>query len=251
MEYKTYRTSPILAFKLFIQRILKSSALGKFVYPCLQKIWRAYRIPQRRRLLRKHGPAVVSRLHHLLSEHNVRYYCDGGTLLGFIREQGFLAHDDDIDITIVPGAATPKEVLEIFMNAGYGFIHGFDYEGRILEFSVMDSSGVSIDVFFHEKSNVDGMFLGYQPIWDPARDYPNEGANTLIQYDFVAPTGIKTVSVAGFPASVPENAEAILVSEYGSNWKVPDTKFNTVDDRRHREMPGFAFRVDKERILRK
>lgn len=242
----------MLALKLFVQRILKSSAFGKFVYPCLQKIWRAYRIPQRRRLLRKHGPAVVARMHHLLSEHKVRYYCDGGTLLGFIREQGFLAHDDDIDISIVPGTATPKEVLEIFMDAGYGFIHGFDYEGRILEFSVMDSSGVSIDVYFwHEKSKADGMLHGYQPIFDPARDYPNERANTLVQYDFAAPTGIKTLSVAGFQASVPENAEAVLASEYGPNWKVPDAKFNTVDDRSHREMPGFAFRVDKERILRK
>lgn len=248
LHYGTYHVAPILTLKFWVQRILKTWGLGKYVYPCLQKIWRAYRIPQRRRLLRKNGAEVMTRLHHLLQKNNVPYYCDYGTLIGFEREKGFLAHDDDIDISIPPETATPKQVLALFMELGYGFIHGFKYEGRIIEFSVMDVAGVSIDVFFPEKTAVQGVIHAYQPIWEASREYPDERANTLIQYDFVAATGIRTISVAGTFAAVPGNADEVLTSEYGQ-WKEPDTKFNTVTDRKHREMPDFAWRVDKEDIL--
>lgn len=248
MKDNNYRMSPILVVKLVVQRVLKSTSLGKFVYPALQKLWRAYRIPQRRRLLQKHGPAVIARMHKLLQDHGIRYYCDYGTLIGFEREKGFLAHDDDIDISIVPESATPRDVLPLFMNAGYGFLHGFYYEGRVLEFSLMDVSGVSIDVFFPERTERKGVIHAYQPIWSPSHVYPNERANTLIRYDFAEAAGIKTIVIAGTEVSVPENTDEVLTSEYGP-WRVPDAKFDTVTDRVHREMPGFVFRVGKEVIM--
>jgi hypothetical protein len=117
-----------------------------------------------------------------------------------------------------------------------------------MEFTVADSSGVTIDVFFPRKMEKEGMVHGYQPIWEPTRQYPNEKANTVIEYDFVAATGIKTINVVGVAALIPSNYDEVLTSEYGP-WKIPDAKFNTVTDRVHRELPGFAFRVTKEEAL--
>ena len=44
------------------------------------------------------------------------------------------------------------------------------------------------------------------------------------------------------------NYDEVLTSEYGP-WRIPDAKFNTVTDRVHREMPGFAFRLTKDEAL--
>ena len=248
IQYETYRKSFILKLKDNVRNLLKDSWLGRKVYPLIQRCWRAYAIPKRQKRLQKCGPAALTRLHQLLQRHNVPYYCDYGTLIGFVRDNGFIKHDDDIDISIQPGAMRPSEVLKVFIDAGYGFVHGFNYEGRLLEFTVADSSGVTIDVFFPVKMEVEGMVHGYQPIWEPTRVYPNEKANTVIEYDFVEATGIKTIKIVGTAALVPGNFDEVLTSEYGP-WKVPDAKFNTVTDRKHRELPGFAFRLTQEEAL--
>lgn len=248
IEYNAYRKSFILTVKDMVRRSLKTSFLGRIIYPYAQKCWRSYAIPKRQRRLQKFGPVVLTRLHQLLQKHKVPYYCDYGTLIGFVRDDGFIKHDDDIDISIQPGVMKPVEVLKVFMDAGYGFVHGFNYEGRLLEFTVADSCGVTIDVFFPVKMEKEGMVHGYQPIWEASRQYPNEKANTVIEYDFVEATGIKTIKVVGTAALIPGNFDEVLTSEYGP-WKVPDSKFNTVTDRKHRELPGFAFRLTKEEAL--
>ena len=248
IQYTTYRKSFILKLKDNVRNWLKDSWLGRKTYPLIQRCWRAYAIPKRQKRLQKCGPAVLARLHQLLQRHNVPYYCDYGTLIGFMRDNGFIKHDDDIDISIQPGTMRPAEVLKVFVDAGYGFVHGFNYEGRLMEFTVADSSGVTIDVFFPVKMEAEGMVHGYQPIWEPTRVYPNEKANTVIEYDFVEATGIKTIKIVGTAALVPGNFDEVLTSEYGP-WKVPDAKFNTVTDRKHRELPGFAFRVTQDEAL--
>lgn len=247
-DYGKYEKSLALRFKDSFRKILKSSRLGQKVYPFFQRYWRMYIIPKRQKLLQEQGPAALGRLHKLLSGAGVPYYADFGTLIGFVRDGGFIKHDDDIDISIPIGARKPVDVLKVFMDAGYGYIHGFDFNGELLEFTVADMSGLSIDVFFPTKMNEPGMLHGHQPIWDPKKHYPSETANTVVQYDFVAPKGTMEFDVVGQRVMIPANYDEVLTSEYGP-WKVPDAKFNTVTDRVHRELPGFAFRVTKEEAL--
>lgn len=249
VNYGSYKKSWSLVIKDSVRKFMKSSKFGHVFYPLLQKCWRAYAIPKRQKRLQKFGSVALERLHKLLQSHSVPYYCDYGTLIGFVRDNGFIKHDDDIDISIQPGKVSPTQVLKVFMDSGYGFVHGFDYEGKLMEFTVADASGITIDVFFPDKmDNNPGWIHGYQPIWNPGKAYPNEKANTVIQYDFVEATGVKTIKIAGTAALIPGNFDEVLTSEYGP-WKVPDAKFNTVTDRVHREMRGFAFRLSREEAL--
>lgn len=244
-----YRKSLALRIKDSVRWLLKHNAIGGgAVYAFFQKCWRAYAIPRRQKRLHMHGPAAIRRLHELLSNAGVRYYADGGTLLGFIRDHGFIKHDDDMDISIHPGGIEPSAVLKLFIDAGYGFLHGFDYNGRIMEFSVVDVSGIPIDVFFPSKAAIAGKVLGHHPIWDPMRQYPSEKANTMYEFEFAAAAGFKEVMILGERVVVPTNAEEILTTEYGP-WQIPDAKFNNIADRVFRELPGYAYRVTADEIL--
>lgn len=248
LTYSAYKKPLLLRIKDAVRKHLKSSpVIGKAIYPMLQKIWRGYAIPRRCRRLQKEGAGALARLHRLMLDHGIQYYCDYGTLIGFVRDGGFIRHDDDIDISIRPGTSRPADVLKVFMDASYGFVHAFDYDGRLMEFTVADSSGITIDVFFPVDIG-GGMVHGYQPIWEPSRQYPNERANTVVEYDFKEATGIKSINVLGAVALVPGNFDEVLTSEYGP-WRIPDAKFNTVTDRIHRELPGFAFSVTKDEAL--
>ena len=252
LSYGTYRAPASIRLKNATARFLKKHGLGNaLIYPALSKLWHSYADVRRRRRLQKEGPSAIKRLHSLMLRNGVQYYCDYGTLLGFVRDGGFIPHDDDIDISIQPDSIRQSALLKIFLDSGYGFVHAFDYNGRLMEFTVADASGITIDVFFptqDESPDRQGGVQGYQPVWDPARKYPDDKANHVVQYDFAKAVGVRTVSVAGVAAMIPGNAEEVLESEYGP-WRIPDAKFNTVTDRVHRELDGFAFRITREEAL--
>lgn len=244
-----YRPSMAVRVKDVIRKTLKTLGGCGLAYLFCQKCWRAYAVPRRRKRLQVHGPAALKRLDGLMKEHCIPYYADFGTLIGFVRDKGFIKHDDDVDISIVSNAAKPADVLKVFLDAGYGFVHAFDYQGAFLEFTVADVSGITIDVFFAEKTDVQGVVHKHQPIWNPSVKYPDEKANTLIQYDFLEPTELIDYNVCGAMTRIPKNYAEVLESEYGQ-WAVPDAHFDTVKDRIHRTLPGFAYRLSQEEALK-
>ena len=163
-------------------------------------------------------------------------------MLGIVRDNGFIKHDDDIDIAIIPDVVRAKDVLRAFIDEGFGFIHGFLYEGEISEFTVRDVSGITIDVFFHkyvpgDKSRFYEVFMR----WYADREYPDAMANTALQFNFRGADGLKEVQVNGITTVIPTNAEEMLDSAYGP-WREPDPNFKS-DSLKFVELPGFSYRA--------
>lgn len=235
--------------KVWLQNILKTSAVGRHVYPKLQKTWRSIVIPIRRKRLHRYGYGALSRLHELLTRNNVIYHCEAGTLLGIIRDGGFIKHDDDIDICVPPGSVPMSGVLKIFVNSGYEFVQCLEYEGRISEFTVRDPVGIPIDVFTCRYSpDAPGKMYQRFPRWSSDRKYPNAKANHLLEFEYVRPTGTKIIKVQGVEAAIPENYIEVLDSEFGP-WRIPDPSFKS-EMLKHRELPGFCYRINLAEALR-
>ena len=235
--------------KAIVKKVLKSSKLGKLIYPCVQWVYLKFAIPYRRRRLRKYGVDAMQRLHEFLVQNNIDYYCDSGTLLGFVRDHDFIKTDDDIDIAVVEGSIRPVDLLKLMLDSGYKYIHAFDYRGKILEFTVADRTGITVDVFWQTRKEGSATILdAWGVYWKPGIDYPSETANSVISYPFLRPTGFMELEVRGIKVRVPENLEDVLETEY-AGWKVPDPSFKHDQMCPHTDWPGFAFRLTRDEAL--
>lgn len=224
-----------------IKKLLKSCALGRIIYEPVHKMYRLYSIPHRRRILRRYGKGVLADLAEIISRRGIPAFAAYGTLLGFVRENGFLSHDDDIDLGVLPGEWNARRLLEVLLTeeSGFSFNSAFAYNGKVTEFN-LSYKNVPIDFFFYEADG-DKFYAGSYHYF-PEVNYPAPNANTAQRVGEPRIEGLSILNIYGVDFPVPANTEYVLEKLYG-NWRVPDTKW---DDSKHpgiEDLPGFAYRL--------
>jgi len=186
------------------------------------------------------------KLHAALTQANIPYFIDYGTLLGFCRDQKFIPHDPDIDISIPPVGINPAHVLKCLLKNGFSFIHAFRHENKIIEFTVSYNK-LPIDVFFYEKE-ANKMF-SHGCFWENTRIYPNERMNSVRRYYFPLVENIKTVVLRGYEVCFPIDEIILLETLYGKSWKVPDPTWNDQDGHNWMLLESLAERVSQDDVL--
>ena len=124
--------------KELVKKILKGSKLGRLIYEPLRKVYRLWAVPRRRRMLKKNGPQVLKDLAVIFKKHGIPAFAAYGTMLGFVRDHGFIAHDDDMDMGVLPGEWTPQRLLRVLLDEEKGFrvLFIFKFRDKVTEFKV-------------------------------------------------------------------------------------------------------------------
>jgi hypothetical protein len=138
-----------------------------------------------------------------------------GTLLGAVRDQRLIAHDNDIDLAYVSEHPHPVDVAReairierVLRDAGYAVRRGSGSRLNI-RVKLSDRSLRGIDVFTAHW--VDGVL--YMPS-DTGFPLPR---------DAILPLG--EVMLHGHPMPAPARAEELLAATYGEGWATPDPAF--------------------------
>jgi hypothetical protein len=187
--------------------VKENMILRKSVYPILSKI--LMMVHYRRRLIKKYGFEVLKLVDETAQEHNIPYYVDFGTLLGIIREGGFIKHDNDMDFTILPSNSSLLPFIKGLLSKN--FVIEFAYlmdDKRFYEFRVRYKE-TPIDFYLPQENENFLIFRGPQDIVK----YPKPSIDRL--------------PVKHFSINIPSNINNHLEWCYGDNWKVPDKHWNS------------------------
>lgn len=200
-----------------VKALLKKTKIGHKLHSWMRRLYLQYLFSRRCRRLRRFGPGILRAIHDEMRRMGWIYYADFGTLLGVVRDHGFIPHDDDIDL-VVPEIVDPVRLYEAMSGLhGFRFLHAFTYEGRITELT-FSCCGISIDFFYlFEEGGRSKYFAYYEPKSPYVMFRDPWIAYSQLRTRFGAP---KEFSVNGMTINIPENYDILLKEKYG-NWRVP------------------------------
>ncbi len=200
-------------FPSIVKKSFVNFKIGDIIWNFSRNIYIKYICLTPCKRLQKYGIGAIYEVHNILNKYKLPYFADYGTLLGIIREKGFIKHDDDIDFTIPPNSPSPREYMEILNKSKkLKFCWGFEYKGRITELTYSYKE-IPIDFFF--SCVEDGCIYDYVYI------YTKGGAEWIPyrQKRMINNKFIKTV-VNKQEVFIPDNYEEVLKTTYG-NWRQP------------------------------
>lgn len=197
-----------------------------------KQFWhKIYIDPRRKRSIRRWGIPMMDAIDRIMTENNVPYSLVFGTLLGAVREKGFIPHDCDVDMGLWPevdySAAFAQMEREGFIKKRDILIDG----GKIAREETWWYHGVYVDFFFFfPEENGSGRRYGVTfYAQDDCRNWTESVRRHggLKPMRYFLPFGMETERVPFEDRSycVTKDALDFVRQCYGPHWRIPDPTF--------------------------
>jgi len=147
----------------------------------------------------------------LLDKYDIKFGLIYGTLLGAIRENNFIEHDEDIDLSVLDEYKEDLlAVLYEIIDKGFKVLR---YNGKLLSIS---RDNEYIDFYFFKKNSF---------------SYRKCDVGLKVKSTYLENT--KAYPFLGKNFQTPIEAEKLLVELYGKNWQVPVKNVAAMDFNRY------------------
>lgn len=219
--------------KVFLENIAaKIGEIGwvrSLLLPLWYKLYINPMVESRRKAYLSHGIKVLEKLDVVFKENRISYTLIFGTLLGAIRERGFIKHDLDIDIAV--WFDTDNKMIErCLTESGFRLYRRIEVCGG--EFGREETyfyNNVSIDLFYFypydEKFKYTNVFVTFDncKTWDDSM----KKHGGLLPLKLILPLSreVKYVPFETLYLPVADNAIEFIEARYGKSWRTPDPTF--------------------------
>lgn len=134
-----------------IKQIGRISWLKKLLKKMFYRQWKQHIEREKKKLVdayKNYGLEALEKFHQCMEENNIHYTMAFGSILGAIREHGFIKHDLDIDVYMWIEDYRPalKEILE---KSGFKQLYAYSVDNdRYGKEDTFEYKGVHIDIFY-------------------------------------------------------------------------------------------------------
>lgn len=154
----------------------------------------------------------------ILDTLSLPFWLSNGTLLGYYREGSFIEHDPDIDVGVWRDDWT-ADIAPSFQDAGFRLYREYGSLDAEYQYSFYKRD-IKFDIFFYVEEDDHS----WQPIFERGR----------IPHRYIFPRfTLSPVEFLGTTFLVPTDIEAMLVAQYGEDWRIPITEWDCITSPRN------------------
>lgn len=167
-------------------------------------------------------------LHDTFVKYKITYFMAFGTLLGAVRHQGLIPHDDDGDVCVLQkNVPKLRKLIPYFEKHGYILEETREKDSECYDikdsctwfFSKDDKHALGIDIFIVKPSK-DGKRYSYaDPYWESAES----GGGVTCYFDTELLFPLLPIRMGNFYMYSPHNAIHHLNRCYGPDWNAKST----------------------------
>lgn len=227
-------------FDWLLIRLKKNQTIMQLLHPLIL-IYKFFS-PKKRRLKKMHeaimknGLKALEDFNTVMNNNRFRYSLAAGTMLGAIRDHGFIKHDVDIDTIMWIDEFNPS-LYGLLEDAGFKLVHSFSIgDGTLGKEDTFEKYGVQIDLFYVSYPLKDGDppyfcdFYPYPDCWSWEQSVRVHGGVMPRRIDIPASHDVMLVPFEGIQLPVFVNASDCLHFRYGSDYLIPNPKWSDSDN---------------------
>jgi hypothetical protein len=169
----------------------------------------------------------MSRIDDVFSELGIQYWLEYGTLLGAIREKGFIKHDLDIDLGLFLTDYSEK-IPNIFMQYGFKRIRKITIDNG--DYGLEESyvyRGITIDLFYFTRTENAFYSHGFRNEYGKSWSKTIQEKGGLIVREIYFPySGFDMIDFLDRKYPAPKDSHSHLKAFYGDNYMIPNAKWD-------------------------
>lgn len=226
----------------FAKRLLKP-----FYYPYKNRLQK-----KRNKVYRKNALEVLNAFDKCLTDNGYPYILLFGTLLGAVREKGFIKHDADID-TAIWIDDYDDNLVRVLLSAGFVLDHKYEIEeGELAREVTFVFKDVSIDLFciYPPIDNYPYISSQWSAVGECAtieESMDKEGYITGKRLELPLSKSIIRTPFESLMLPIPINAKEVLSFYYGDDYMNPNPRWSEQRDFPFRKPWGVQYRAKYEK----
>jgi phosphorylcholine metabolism protein LicD len=208
---------------------LKKENFSEIVYPASQDILKCYQ--------------TLYDITKLFDEHKIKYYIDGGTLLGAVRHKGMIPWDDDLDVEVLQRdeSKLTSDSFKLSLKK-----NGYNIHSYRLGYKIYKINGRSIENYEWKYPFLDVFISKIED--DRTKlvlsDKDNNWDNCHFLKDELYP--LKKYKFGEFQVTGPNNPYGYLNKCYGKDWNsVKYQEWNHKDEKRIKKVKSVITESDR------